>query len=98
MTFEVETASLNSTVRSMEAELNKITTLASKLYTALEALDGMWVGAAHDSFAAQYAQDQQILDNMRKTIDGVIEGMDKARKKYDTCEQSVSNAIKKISI
>lgn len=98
MTFEVETASLDSTVRSMESELSKIATLTTQLYAALEALDGMWVGAAHDTFAAQYAGDQQILENMRRTIDGVIEGMDKARKQYDTCEQSVSNAIKKISI
>ena len=98
MTFEVETASLNSTVRNMENELNNLSQVATRLYAALEALDGMWEGAAHDTFAAQYLADQQMLGEMYKTVGRVIEGMDSARKTYEQCEQSVSTEIKKIAI
>ena len=98
MIFEVETASLSSTIRSMETEMQNISKIGKQLYTALEALDGMWEGAAHDTFAAQYLADQQMLSEMCKTIDGIINGLESARKKYDECEQSVANEIKKIAI
>lgn len=98
MRFEVETPSLNSTVKSMQEELNQITELSKQLYSALTVLDGMWVGAAHDTFAQQYQADQTVLDKMRGTIQAVISGMDSARKTYDQCEASVKTAIQKIAI
>jgi len=98
MKFEVETSSLSYTVQKMEAELNKIKETAKKLYSALTTLDGMWDGAAHDTFAAQYQSDQKLLENMSRTISGVIEGMDEARKTYEQCEQSVETEIRKIAI
>lgn len=98
MTFEVETSSLNSTVKSMETELNNITEISKRLYSALNALDGMWIGTAHDTFAAQYQADQQMLRNMSKTISSVIEGMDSARRTYEQCEQSVKSEIGKIAV
>lgn len=98
MTFEVETASLASTIKQMDAELDNILTTRQKLYAALEALDGMWVGAAHDTFAQQYYQDQQVLKDMIKTIMSVIEGMDDARTEYEQCERSVETEIKKIAV
>ncbi len=98
MKFEVDTSSLGSTIRSMDAELNKIASISKRLYGALSALDGMWVGAAHDTFAAQYQADQQVLGNMSKTISGVIEGLENARKTYENCEQSVETEIRKIAI
>ena len=98
MTLEVETASLASTVRQMDAELENILTAKQKLYAALEALDGMWTGAAHDTFASQYSQDQQILTGMIRTIMSVIEGMEDARAEYERCEQSVETEIRKIAV
>ena len=98
MTFEVETASLASTIKQMDAELDSILTTSKDLYAALEALDGMWVGTAHDTFAAQYHTDQQILNGMIKTIMSVIEGMDDARAEYEQCEKSVETEIRKIAV
>lgn len=98
MTFEVETSSLNSTVKSMETELQKISEVSKRLYQALEALDAMWVGAAHDTFSLQYESDQATLRSMIKTISAVIEGLDKARRTYEDCEHSVKTEIKKIVI
>ncbi len=96
--FEVETSSLNSTVKNMESELSRITEISKRLYAALSALDGMWIGAAHDAFAAQYQADQEMLNKMSQTIDAVIEGMDSARKTYEQCEQSVKSEIQKVAI
>lgn len=98
MRFEVETSSLNTTVHNMESELANIQKISTRLYAALEALDGMWVGAAHDTFAAQYLADQQMLNDMGKAISQVIDGMDNARKTYDQCETSVSAEIRKITV
>lgn len=98
MRFEVETSSLESTIDSMDAELDKIGQISKRLYTALEVLDSMWVGAAHDVFAVQYQSDQQKLSQMCKTISGVLEGLDEARRTYEQCEQSVETEIKKIRV
>ena len=98
MTFEVETASLNATIRNMQAEADRIANTSKNLYAALEALDGMWVGAAHDTFAAQYLADQEVLGKMQQTIMNVIKGLENARSEYDRCEENVSAEIKKIAI
>lgn len=98
MRFEVETSSLNTTVQNMESELVNIMKIRGKLYAALEALDGMWVGAAHDTFAAQYLADQKMLNDMGNAISQVIDGMDNARRTYDQCEATVSAEIRKISV
>ena len=98
MKFEVDTSSLDYTVKSMETELSAVANLTKELYAALTAMDGMWVGAAHDTFAVQYETDQAVLANMRKTIDAVIKGMEAARKNYEQCESSVKTEIKKISV
>ena len=98
MTFEVETASLKSTVSSMDSELQQMTRIANRLYEALIALDGSWEGPAHDVFEAEYAKDQRALSGIRNEIIGVIHGLREARERYDKCEDSVSADIKKIAI
>lgn len=98
MTFEVETSTLESTIRSMETELADIVEISNRLYAALEALDGMWEGKAHDTFALQYRSDQNRLKNICKKLDNAIVDLSKARQKYDSCEQSVKNKISGITI
>lgn len=98
MTFEVDTSSLESTIRNMETELENIQQIRTRLYTALEELDGMWEGQAHDVFAIQYTTDQSTLQKMCQTISDAIEGLDAARKEYNSCEQSVKNKISRITI
>ena len=98
MKFEVDTSSLNNTVQQMQAELTKIEQAGKNLYSALEALEGMWEGTAHDTFAIQYRNDQEMLDKMKKTISNVIKDMGEARMTYEQCEQSVETEIRKIAI
>lgn len=98
MRFEVDTSSLSYTIKSMEGELSEVDNLIKELYAALTAMDGMWEGAAHDTFAAQYLEDQKVLANMRVTIAEVISGLEGARKNYEQCENSVETEIKKIAV
>ena len=98
MKFEVDTSSLAYTIKSMESELGEVENLAKELYAALTAMDGMWVGTAHDTFAVQYQNDQAVLANMQKTIHEVINGLEAARKNYEHCESSVQTEIKKIAV
>lgn len=98
MKFEVNTSSLSYTIQKMNEELSNITGIAKNLYAALTALEGMWEGASHDIFAAQYQNDQQTLENMTKTLSNVIKGLDEARKVYEQCEDSVETEIRKIAV
>lgn len=98
MTFEVETSSLGRTIEDMAAELDKIGGVGKELFNAVAALDGMWEGAAHDTFVAQYQADQEVLSQMTRTIADIIDGLRDARKTYQECEQSVKTKIDKIVI
>ena len=98
MKFEVNTATLNDTVKEMERELNNIRNIHKQLEGAVSALHGMWVGEAHTIFEKQFQIDQNILSAMCQTLDTIIDGIDNARDKYDRCEQSVKSEISKISI
>lgn len=98
MKFEVDTNQLASTVQKMYDTLNDIRMAKTRMYQALESLDGMWEGVAHDTFKAQYISDDQILTNLSNTIESVIESNDAAKTAYETCEQSVLDQINRISI
>ena len=44
-------------VQSYQETLNQISQNREKMYQALESLNGMWQGSAHDAFTAQYQSD-----------------------------------------
>lgn len=98
MTFEVETSSLDHTIDAMTSELESISQISKRLYASLTALDGMWEGVAHSTFANQYLTDQEKLGEMATTISKVIEGLESARKTYEEYEQRIRNKVNKIRI
>lgn len=98
MVFEVDTGRVAEAVTSLQSELDAIKKEKTAMYTALEALDGMWEGAAHDDFAAQYAADNEKLTALCTTVQSIIENISAARSAYDTCEQSVKGEISKVQV
>lgn len=98
MTFEVETSSLQSTINSMETELENIVNITNRLYASLSELNKTWRGEAHTTFVLQCNKDQQAMSQVISSINDAIEDLEKAKKEYDSCEQSVKNRISRISI
>ena len=98
MKFEVETGQVNSMVQSFKESLAQISANRQRMYNAMETLDGMWQGQAHDAFAVQYRSDNEEVVALLKDLEQVAENIAKARQDYDTCEQQVKETIDAIEI
>lgn len=98
MKFEVDTNQLSTTVKSLQDALNEISDNRIKMYSAIEALDGMWMGQAHDAFLTQYENDNEMLIALIQDIDTVFENYGIARKNYDDCEESAKDIARQIRI
>lgn len=98
MKFDVETGQVNSMVQSFKETLNQVSQNRERMYQALEALNGMWDGPAHDAFTVQYQSDNQEMQQLIKELQTVAENISKARAEYDTCEQNVKSEIAAIQI
>lgn len=98
MKFEVETGQVQSLTQNFQAALTQITGNKQKMYQALEELDGMWQGKAHDTFVAQYQKDNEAMEQLLKELQEVCENIGKARQEYDNCEESVRELISAVEI
>lgn len=98
MKFEVSTDKVAATVKSMQRELAEIEKGYTQMYQALETLDGMWVGEAHDVFRSQWTRDHRQMKNLCQVLQRIVADVSTARKNYDTCEESIQAEITKIQI
>lgn len=98
MKFEVDTNQLAAAVGSLQETLNEISDNQAKMYSVIESLEGMWKGEAHDTFAAQYENDNEMMAALIQDIDIVIENFGTARESYDTCEESAKDIARQIQI
>ena len=85
-------------VQSYQETLIRFLRTGRKMYQALESLNGMWQGSAHDAFTAQYQLDNQEMRQLLRELQRVAENISKARVEYDTCEQNVKSEIAAIQI
>ena len=98
MKFEVETTTVRSTVTRMEETIQHIAENRAGMFAAMEALDGMWAGQAHDAFAAQYVSDNELVLAVITGVQDIIEKISVARQSYETCESEAVEMIAAVQI
>lgn len=98
MKFEVDTNQLAAAVRSLQDDLNGISDQRAKMYSSIRALDGMWMGASHDAFLAQYESDNEMMVELIRDLSAVFGNFGTARDNYDTCEESAKDIAKQIRV
>ncbi|MCD7887506.1 MAG: WXG100 family type VII secretion target [Clostridiales bacterium] len=98
MTFEVDTSQVATAVKSMQSALDNVTTERKNLFGAIEALDGMWVGEAHDLFVSRCTTDNETMQALCNAIQPIIDDVESAKKSYDVCEESVGDSISSIQV
>lgn len=98
MKFDVDTGRLARTVSNLSEKLTRIEESQKRMYTALESLDGMWAGEAHDAFKVQYVQDDRLMTEMISGIRDTITDIGSARQEYDTCEEEVKQMALSIRV
>ena len=98
MKFDVDTGQVSRTVSELSELLLKIENGRESMYNALEALDVMWAGQAHDAFKVQYVEDDKMMGALLGSIREAINNIDSARQEYVTCEDEVKQMVSSIRI
>lgn len=96
--IEIDTASLQRCIRSVEADIAALEREIEKAYDGIRQLDTMWDGAANAAFNAQFNADY----NRMKEICGVLKqynsNLQQAKKQYEDGENNVADIIAAIRI
>ena len=98
MKFEVDTGQVNTAVSRMQELLNEISGERTAMFSAMQSLDGMWVGEAHDAFVTQYSADNEIVLQVINSIQEMIEKFSAARQSYDKCEDEALDIVSAVQI
>lgn len=98
MKFEVDTTQVADTRARLQAALDSVAESRTAMLQAIEALNGMWVGPAHDAYLTQFAADSEMTSGVIGEIQNLINLVDTARRSYDTCEQTVKDLVTAVVI
>ena len=98
MRFEVDTNQVGQTVTKMTELIRNIDNEKTQMMGAIETLNGMWVGEAHDIFVAQVQADDAELKQLVVDLTAIAERFDNARKAYDNCESKAMETIASIMV
>ena len=98
MRFEVDTTQVGQAVHSMDDLIKQISDQRKKMMTAIDEMNGMWIGSAHDAFLAQFQKDNQSMIELISLLKQMSGKYSEARTAYDTCEASAVNTIAAIQV
>lgn len=98
MKFEVETEQVSVTVTKLQQALDSVSRKRESMFQAIEALNGMWIGQAHDAYMTQCTLDNAELLSVVTEIQEVINAVSTARQSYDSCEQQAVELIAALSV
>ena len=87
-----------SDIQSLQENVALLRSQMQEMYNEITELDAMWDGPANDAFNQQFQQDYATMENMCKTFDSIIDCFEFANKEYNSCENSVFDIVKSISI
>lgn len=98
MKFEVDTVQVANAKTRLQVALDDVSESRRAMFQAIETLNGMWTGEAHDAYLAQFIADSEMTAAVISEIQTLINSVDTARKSYDTCEQTVKDLIAAVVI
>lgn len=91
--FEVNLSNLNSDINNAHNSLNYIKKNIKGMYDEIKELDSMWDGEANDAFNVQFNSDYEVMLDVCKNIEAIINSMEFAKQEYTKCEGSISSAV-----
>lgn len=98
MKFEVDTTQVAGTKTRLQAALDSVSESRAAMFQAIESLNGMWAGQAHDAYLAQFTIDSEMTAGVIGELQSLINSVDTARRSYDTCEQTVKDLVAAVVI
>lgn len=98
MNIEINTEELYNDISNMQNSVGNLSNAKTQVFSCLDNLNGMWIGAAHDAFVTQTEVDAQELTALINNLNDLIECMEYAKTEYGNCESSVNEAIAAIQL
>ena len=89
---------LGSDIREIQQAYEAAVRSKERVRSSVLALNGMWKGAAHDTFTSELDVDYETLRGLCDTLRNHISGLMYAERAYEKCEQQVRNAVSAIQI
>ena len=96
--IRVNTNSLKATQSNIKSQLDGIQGSIGNIVSLMAALNSSWTGTAHDTFVAEVNEDIELLQNVCKGIQSIIDFEGNAVTEYNNCEQQVSGLIAQIHV
>lgn len=96
--IEIETGRLQSDIDDLRGRLSRMHQTGEKMMSEINALSAMWEGEAKNAFTAQFKSDYETLLSMEQVIEDLIEDLEYAKERYNSCESSVSSIISSIRV
>ncbi len=82
-----------SDVKKFKDSVRLLNATSKKLFTELESLNASWNGPAHDSYVDNLKEDQDLMESVFKALTTISDGLEHAKKTYNTCEEQVREEI-----
>lgn len=96
--LDIETQKLQKDIDDLKRHLELMNRRGDAMMAGINALSAMWEGEAKNAFTIQFQTDYENLKSMAKVIKELIEKLEAARDKYNTCEEKVSSIINAIRV
>jgi WXG100 family type VII secretion target len=91
-------SALGSDISNIQSQYDAVVKAKEALMTAVNSMNGMWAGSAHDTFVSAFNNDYERIGNLCKTIDNIIKCLENAKKEYAKCEQTVRSYVDAITV
>jgi len=96
--IRVNTDSLNRTRENVANQIKQIRGQITNMYGEITALNSMWEGEAHAAFDTHFKSDVKNLENLCKSLDGIVNYENNAVTEYNRCERNVASLINSIKV
>lgn len=96
--IRVEIGALGSAANELTNMAARMESEAERLFSAINALSGMWEGEAHDVFAASAAQDAERMKELINKAKEIAEKFSEAKNEYTACEDEVAGIVSSIRV
>ena len=95
---EIDTKRLQKDIDILNSNLSRMRKTGSNMMHSINALNAMWEGETKNAFLTQFKSDYETLESMEKVIEELIDDLEYAKNKYNSCENQVASIINSIRI
>lgn len=96
--LQINTDRLNSDIQTLRNRLTQTRNHIARLERTMQSLDSAWSGPAKEAEQIQFEADRQNMLELCSLIEKLIANLQQIQKLYVTCENSVGDLVRALSV